>query len=325
MDRVAIIYGNHIFYWKTLVLTVSAAVAACFFIAFYLQKSKRVSAAFLTPPLCMILSLVLSRFIHWYCRTESYSSLTAAMSDYTTGGYALLGAFAGCLLAAVLLRLLGVHRNLPRMLDCMSLAGCAGIALGRLASLFDASDRGQILASVKSLPWAYPVTNAVSGEVEYRLAVFALQSMAALALLIGLSLFRGLGKQKKDGDTCLIFLLCYCASQIVLDSMRYDSLYFRSNGFVSIVQVLGAVCLVLVMVLFSCRLVRSRGFHRCYLLLWGGLAALIGTAGFMEYYVQRHGNRAVFAYSVMSACLTLAVLLTLGIRAKAGKGQPCRR
>ncbi len=319
MDRVAIILGNRIFYWKTLVLTASAAVAACFFIAFYLRKSKRVSAAFLTPPLCMILSLALSRLVHWYCRTESYSSFTAAMTDLSTGGYALLGAFAGCFLAAVLLRLLGVHRNLPRMLDCMSLAGCAGIALGRLASLFDASDRGQILTSVRSLPWAYPVTNAVSGEVEYRLAVFALQSMAALALLIGLSLFWGLGKRKKDGDTCLIFLLCYCASQIVLDSMRYDSLYFRSNGFVSIVQVLGAVCLVLVTVLFSCRLVRTRGFHRQYLLLWGGFAALIGTAGFMEYYVQRHGNRAVFAYSVMSASLTLAVLLTLSIRAKAGE------
>lgn len=319
MDRVAIILGNSVFNWDTLILTASAGAAACFFVAFYLRKTKYISAAFLTPPLCMILSLVLSRFLHWYCRTESYSSLSTAMTDYTTGGYALLGTFAGCLLAAVLLRLLRVHRNLPQMLDCMSLAGCAGIALGRLTSLFDASDRGQTLASVKSLPWAYPVTNAVSGEVEYRLAVFALQSIAALSLLIGLSLFWGLGKRKKDGDTCLIFLLCYCASQIVLDSNRYDSLFFRSNGFVSIVQVLGAVCLVLVAVLFSIRLVRARGFHWQYLLLWGFLAALVGTAGFMEYYVQRHGNQAVFSYSVMSACLVLTVLLTLGIRAKAEK------
>ena len=33
----------------------------------------------------------------------------------------------------------------------------------------------------------------------------------------------------KDGDTFLLFLLMYGASQVVLDSTRYDSLHFRSN------------------------------------------------------------------------------------------------
>ena len=34
----------------------------------------------------------------------------------------------------------------------------------------------------------------------------------------------------------------------------------------------------------------------------------------MEYYVQRRGNEAVFAYSVMSGCLLLVVLLTVLLR-----------
>ena len=37
----------------------------------------------------------------------------------------------------------------------------------------------------------------------------------------------------------------------------------------------------------------------------------IGCGGFMEYYVQRRGNEAVFAYSVMSGCLAGIVILTL--------------
>ena len=40
----------------------------------------------------------------------------------------------------------------------------------------------------------------------------------------------------------------------------------------------------------------------------------IGGAGFMEYYVQRRGNEAVFAYSVMSACLVAVIGLTLLVR-----------
>ena len=45
------------------------------------------------------------------------------------------------------------------------------------------------------------------------------------------------------------------------------------------------------------------------------LLGLIGGAGYMEYHVQRHGNEAAFAYSVMGSCLAAVVLITLMIRA----------
>ena len=208
------------------------------------------------------------------------------------------------------------------MLDAMSVSGCAGIAVGRLASLFNSSDRGQVLANFKSLPIAYSVTNAVSGAVEYRLATFMLQSLVALLLFACLSLFYIRGNKRgrlKDGDTCLIFLMIYGASQVVLDSTRYDSLFFRSNGFVSVVQVLGALGLGLAIVVFSVRMVKNRGFQFWQILLWILIAAGIGCGGFMEYYVQRRGNEAAFAYSVMSGCLTVVILLTLLIRLLAEK------
>lgn len=316
MDKIAYLGENTVIYWNSIVLTLGALVAICFFLAFYLGKTGNLAAAFATVPVALVLSLLAARFFHWYCRTDSYESFSVAMTDHTTGGYALMGVFLGCFLAAALLRLLQLHKNLPEMLDAMALAGCAGIAVGRLASLFNSSDRGNVV-SFESLPFAYPVTNAVSGAVEYRLATFMIQAMVALALFVALSLFYLRGNRKgnlRSGDTALIFLLIYGASQVVLDSTRYDSLFFRSNGFVSMVQVLGAVGLAVSIVCFSRRMVKARGFHFWQVLLWVLIVAAMGGAGFMEYYVQRRGNEAVFAYSVMSGCLVVIILLTLLIR-----------
>ncbi len=317
MDQLAYIIGDRFLYWSPIITTMGVLVAICFFLAFYIGKTGNAVAAFGVVPIALGLSLVLSRFFHWYSRADSYESFLAAMTDYSSGGYALMGVFLGCFLAAALLRGICLHNNLPRMLDCMAVAGCAGMAVGRLASFFNASDRGNVLEHFSYLPFAYPVTNVVSGAVEYRLATFLFQAVAAGILFVALGIFYGTASKKDhwhDGDLCLIFLLIHGATQVVLDSTRYDSLFFRSNGFVSIVQVLGALGLALAIVVFSRRLVKYRGFRFWQIFLWIVLAAFIGGGGFMEYYVQRRGNEALFAYSVMSLCLTGIVILTLVIR-----------
>ena len=159
--------------------------------------------------------------------------------------------------------------------------------------------------------------------MEYRLATFLFQAVAALVLFTALGMFyiRGQKKGLRDGDTCLIFLLCYGASQVLLDSTRYDSLFFRSNGFVSIVQVMGALGLGLSIVLFSIRMVKAKGFRFWFVPVWLVMAAAIGGAGFMEYYVQRHGDQALFAYSVMGGCLAFIIAMTLLVRAIAVKAE----
>lgn len=302
-------------------LTLAVVVAISLFAGLYLWKSKNGMALSLTIPVALLLSVVMGRWIHWYCLTDSYESLHAAMTDYTWGGYALMGAFFGCLLTACFMRLIRVSCNLPQMLDCMSIAGGVGIAVGRLASMFNASDRGQVVADSVGLPFAYPVTNAVSGVAENRLATFMLQSMATGAIVAAIALYMiisALRKKKlRDGDVTLLFILMYGACQIILDSTRYDSLFMRSNGFVSIVQILGLVAVVISIVLYSIRLIKARGFKWYFILFWVLQLAMMGGAGYMEYYVQRHGDQAAFAYSVMAPCLLGIVLITLVIRAMA--------
>lgn len=320
MERIAFVIGNTFIYWNSLVLTLAAAAAICIFLAFYLREGEG-SAAAVAVPLAMVLSLFLGRLFHWYFRPDSYTGFLKAMTDYTTGGYALMGCFAACAIAAGAVRLLGLERHPGRMLDAMSLGGCAGIAVGRLACFFSAADRGQLLESLRTLPFAYPVNNVVTGAQEYRLATFVIQAMACTVIFAAIAAFHLLARKRK-GDTALLFLLLYSLSQAVLDSTRYDSLYMRSNGFISVVQLLSALTLVAVSALFSVRMVKARGMRPWYYLLWLGMLAMLGLAGYMEYYVQRHGNLALLSYSVMTFSLSLlaaASLLTYS------RTQPARR
>ena len=318
MEKIAFISGETFFYWSPLILTMAAVVAMAVYASVYVKKGGSGLAIFGSIMLSALAGIPLARLVHWYCRTAAYESFRVAMTDYSAGGYALMGVFFGCLIAACLLRLVRVCDNLPRMLDCMAIGGGAGIAVGRLASMFHASDRGAIVSEEVGFPFAYPVINSVSGAVENRLATFMIQSILTAVIVAVLLVYMARCSMKKkkiaDGDICLLFLLCYGACQIICDSTRYDSLFFRSNGFVSIVQILGAVALVVAIVVFSVRMVKENGMKWWSWVLWTGILALLGVAGYMEYYVQRHGSEAIFAYSVMGTCLALTVVLSIVIR-----------
>ncbi len=319
MDRIAFIMDETFVYWSSIILTLAVASAICLFLFLYLREKNNGIAAALLICGCLITGVIFSRAVHWYCMANAYESLKAALTTYTGGGYALMGVFAACALTTCLLRLLGIVRNLPFTFDCMALAGGAGIALGRLACLFSAADRGPVVENLRLFPIVYPVTNTVSGMVEWRFATFMVQAIVTGLITLALLVFHLLGQQKqprkvRDGDTACLWLCFYGASQVVLDSTRYDSLFMRSNGFISIVQILGAAALILTYIYFSVRMVKSRGFRWWYILLWILYAGCAGGAGFMEYWVQRHGDQAVFSYSVMTGCLSVMVVLTCLVR-----------
>jgi len=311
MERIAFISGGIFIYWSSVILALAALAAIAIFAAVYLGKSDDLVGASVTVPLAMAASLVLSRLIHWYCRADAYESMKAALTDYTKGGYALMGVFIACLAVAAVLRLVRVVKNLPQMYDSMAIGAGVGIAVGRLASLFNASDRGMALPESVGFPFAFPVTNTVSGVVENRLATFMIQSGLVAAIVVLLVLYMLISKLARhkipDGDICLIFLLAYGASQIICDSTRYDSLFLRSNGFVSVVQILGLVAMVLPIVIFSVRAVKHMGLKWVQFVAWVLILGMMGLAGYMEYYVQRHGNLYMLSYTLMGAGLVVSM------------------
>ena len=315
MGNIAFIYGDTFIYWHSVILICGILTAIFLFLALWLDRGGKLVSGSAAVVVSILLSVILSRFIHWYSMSATYASFHTAMTDYFTGGYALMGVFIGCILAACLLRLLFVHKKLLSMLDCMALAGAAGIAVGRLADMFTNADLGMEVTFATKLPIAYPVVDTLTGATTYRLATFMIQSIVSGLIFLVLLVVYFRHRQGKcfllEGDIGAWFILTYGAAQAVLDSTRYDSLFFRGNGFVSIVQVLCTAGVVLSIAYFSVRMVVKRGFKWVFLPLWLAIAGLLGGAGYMEYHVQRHGHQAVFAYSMMSLCLTAAVLLTL--------------
>lgn len=310
MNQIAVIFNHFTLYRYSLILALAAVFGVCFFLACCAYRKIPSHWAASAALLAVSFSLVLSRLIFWYCRPFSFESLKQALTTPAASCHALLGAFVGCLLSALLIgRFSGA---LLPLLDCMSTAGCGAIALGRLAFFFADGDRGRILAGTTSLPWAYPILNPVSGELEYRLATFLFQAVIAgvLFLLLARLLFRS-DRQlpSKSGSITVLFLMVYCASQVILDSTRYDSLYLHSNGFVSMIQVLSAIVLAACIVVCSVWAVKTNGLQKWMVLSWVLIPCLFGGAGYMEYFVQRHGKLAAMGYSVMGGCLAGIVFL----------------
>ena len=118
MEQIAFIIGNRLVHWSFLMVALGGAVAVCLFLWLYTRQTENWSGAGWMLLLACPLSVFFARLVHWYCRYTSYTSFASAMTDLSTGGYALVGVFAGCLLAAVLLRLLRRVDNLGQLLDC---------------------------------------------------------------------------------------------------------------------------------------------------------------------------------------------------------------
>ena len=326
MDKIAFITENALIYWSPIILAISGLAAALIYLAVYTGRGGKLTPAFVSIPMAAVLGIVIGRLFHWYCRTGSYESFQTAITDFSRGDFALVGMFIGCMLTAGLLRLVRLSNDMPKMLDAMSVGGCIGISMGRLASLFNSTSRGMLISGDVGFPFTYPLINPVSGVAENRLATFMIQSAVTALIALGLltyMLVQAIRKRKiKSGDIFLLFLSAYSISQIVCDSTRNDALVFRSNGCVSMVQILGAVALAFVIVMFSVRLVKNRGFRFWYLAFWVAIAGLFGLAGYMEYFVQNNGVKAAFAYSMMSGALIAVYAVMLVMRYLANKAKP---
>lgn len=323
MNKIAFIYDGFTVYWSPLVI--ACAIVAGIILAFGIIAAKKQSGAAFAVMLlpAFVFSLIFARLIHWYCCTDRYDSLAQAFSDFSVGGFSLVGIFIGCMFAALIVRGLGLTKNFAAFLDCLAPAAALSIALGRLSFLFNSGDRGKVLVenpANQHLPVASTVINTTSGAVQWRFATFFFQSMlaaavciAVLAVLVIFSVRKYKNGRKADGAAFVVFLTVYFASEVILDSTRYDAIFLRSNGFVSLMQIFGLVILLALTAVLAVRSIKMNGFSVKTIVMIVGVLVGLGAAGYMEYYVQRHGNLYMMCYSIMAAGLivTSASIISL--------------
>ena len=102
MDTIAFLIGPYSIYWSTIMLALAGAVGVLLFWCFYLWDGSDRAGAFLLPPLALVLGILGGRMAHWYFRADTYESFLSAMTDYSVGGFALVGTFLGVLLVFTL-------------------------------------------------------------------------------------------------------------------------------------------------------------------------------------------------------------------------------
>ncbi len=320
MNPIAVYSGSTVLYWSAIVISVG--LLAALFLSLSLQAANRgrLVAMLFFFPLALIFSVPLCRALHWYCHAEQYGSLVKAVTDYSSGSYVLSAALLGGWLAAWFGAKLD-DGDSAKLLDAAAPGAALTVAFVRLSSLFNTACRSKIAISSRALqhlPLASGVTNS-AGAVEYRFATFFIHFLLMLLLCGWLLCFFyrrravPLKAGRPEGDTIRMFLLFYSASELVLDSTRYDSSFLPFNGFISIVQIIAAVSILVLLIHYSRLSIRANGRRFWHWLLWLGWLLALAGVGITEYLVQRHGDWYLSCYGGMALCCLLLALIVYGL------------
>lgn len=310
MNPIAIYSGELVIYWSSIIITLGLIACTCISLALCPVNKESRAGMLLLIALTVIFSVPMCRAVHWYAHIEQYPSFVAAMTDYSSGSYVLSAALLGAFIAALAVKALGLCRSAAKLLDAFAPGAALAVAFIRLSSLFNNACRSKIIfttPALQQLPLASGITTS-TGAVEYRFATFFVHFI--IMLLICYMLLAFFGKRRNApkkhgraaGDTARMFLLYYSASEVVMDSTRYDSSFLHSNGFVSIVQIAAGVCIIALLVYYSVHSIKANGLRFYHFLGWLGFIAVVGGVGATEYLVQRHGNWYMYCYPAMSFC-----------------------
>lgn len=316
-----IVYGIQIT-WEGVVIALGCAAAFVVGAILRSYQRKSVGEYLACAVFCAVAAILGSRLMYFYCSTELYSSFWEVLT-LRDAGQSLGGAILGAAAAMLIFGIFVGFKKLPALFDSICTAGILAIFVGRLAGFFNSSDRGRMIFTnpfFQRFPFA--VELEVGSELtEWRFATFFCEALCgALIFVVCASFFAKayeLGAAKNEGSAALMVCALFGASQAVLESTRYDSLFMSFNGFVSVVQILCALILVLALVFAFARYIKiggSKGGAIASLLL---SLLLIGCAGVLEYLVQRYAKFYPLWYSLMTMALGFAALLICRMLARA--------
>lgn len=327
MNPIAIYSGSIVIYWSAMVIALGIIAGFFLSMALYTSVDGRASALWVFLPIAIVLSVIFSRLIHWYCHMEQYAGFFGALSDFSVGSFCLPGMLLGVFIAGLIVGKSKLCDSRFELMDALAPGEALCIAFIRLSALFNSSCRSKIIIESKALqhlPLASELTSA-SGVTEYRFATFFVQFLFMLVVTVLLINFwvkrRDLpmkANERTAGHVGRLFLVLYSVPEVVFDSTRYDSSFFHFTflkslnpymGFVSLIQLISAFIILAAIVHYSIVSVRGNGLKWYHFVLWIGFLATLGGVGASEYLVQRHGDWYLGCYAAMSlSCLVMILI-----------------
>jgi hypothetical protein len=115
-------------------------------------------------------------------------------------------------------------------------------------------------------------------------------------------------RSKRDGDTCLLFLLLFGACSVLLESLRYDR--FLSISFVGLQQIVAAVMLAIGVVIAFVRGRKQKPRLAVAALI--SLPLMVGIVLGLEFALDRTTWNKMLLYAIM--ILTVAAPAVMGLK-----------
>lgn len=321
MNTIAFFTENSSFTYTAVYTAFGAAAAFICSVLTALYLRRRIGPVIIGAAVSVFTGVLCARLVYWYCRPEQFSSFFSCLTDFRSGGYSLAGAFAGVLIAAVIVRAVRLTDSILSLLDCYAPGAAIGIAIGRLGGFFTTDDKGNFVFNNSRyfrLPFSFPVTDEVTGSVEWRFATFFWESVsgfvifaAIAAVMVYLTSVVNDAQNRCRGALFMTFLSLFGATQATLESMRYDSLRMRSNGFISMTQLAALIMLLVPLVFYLAGLLRAEQKRLRFVVFCSVVLLSLGGAGVTEYFVQRKARYSLLIYPAQLLLLLVVSAVTL--------------
>ena len=269
-----------------------------------------------TAPLLLTFALVLgglfSRLFFCLLNTELGSMMPfASWLRFTGGGWSMMGLVGGVMLAAWITAK-ATRQKAGMLLDISCCALLPFMVLERVGEgcvpEFDYSRR----LSATFLNDTFLTFSDYDG---YYLATWKLAAIVMLILFP--ILIWDLTRSKKDGDTCLLFLLLFGGCSILLESLRYDQ-FLTVKTFIGLQHIAAAVFLAVGVFILAGRAGKRQ--RKLAVLAAVSVAAMVGIAVGLEFALDRTDWNTIVLYALY--VLVVAVPVTLGLILRRSEKKP---
>ena len=249
--------------------------------------------------LALPLGLIGARAFYCLARLDYYIEMgLGEIFALWHGGYALWGAALGAVIAALLTAKI-TRQPAAKLLDALAAPAALMIALCRLAEMTNGEGKGLEVVVPIFQRFPFALYNADYEMWFWAICVFeALAALAILAILLRKKLAR-------PGDHARLFLILYCASQILLESLRADNFLHWTRVFIRVSQLTAVLVLAGLMLraLHHWRRAEVRMPKPQVIVHWVIFLVCVGVSIWMQFAVQKSATiPAWLCYKLMGAC-----------------------
>jgi len=219
--------------------------------------------------------------------------------------------FYGGMLGAVLALRLAGRRDYAKLLESHAPSMALMLAFARVAEGFAGQGYGEYWYGESTLLCRFPFMTYDPYYEQWGWALFMAEAAVAVILLIVL-----LSKKPAfDGDGMLLLFGLYASAQVVLESLRRDE--FLRWGFVRVEELLSAVAILVVLILYWLRTGRFKAAYKAILMaVFVGMVVMcllleFATEGRIPFLVALD---VWHCYAAMAACCVINAVCVLSMR-----------